>query len=96
MRAATADLDAAATAAFWLYLDCMYAGEFARGSGWMSRFRDLSERLDAKEEPGWLHIAVAHQLIAQGRYDDARAELPDAVAQGRERRKSTSRRSRGC
>jgi len=85
MRAATADLDAAATAAFWLYLDCMYAGEFARASGWMSRLRDLSEQLDAKEEPGWLHIAAAYQLISQGRYDDARAELPDAVAQGRER-----------
>ncbi len=85
LRAAAADLNSAATAAFWLYLDCMYAGEFARASGWMSRLHDLSEQLDAEEEPGWLHIAAAYQLIAQGRYDDARAELPDAVVQGRER-----------
>ena len=85
LRAAAADLHHAATAAFWLYLLYTYAGEFARGSGWMSRLRDLSEQLNAEEEPGWLHIAAAHQLIAQGRYDDARAELPGAVAQGRER-----------
>ena len=85
LRAAAADLPRAATAAFWLYLLYTYAGEFARGSGWMSQLRDLSEQLDADEEPGWLHIAAAHRLIAQGRYDDARAELPGAVAQGRER-----------
>ena len=86
LRAAAADLQAAATAAFWLYLLHTYAGEFARASGWMSRLRDLSEQLNAEEEPGWLHIAAAHRLIAQGRYDDARAELLGAVAQGRARR----------
>ena len=86
LRAEAADLHHAATAAFWLYLLYTYAGEFARGSGWMSRLRDLSEQLNAEEEPGWLHITVAHQLIAQGRYDDARAELLGAVAQGRARR----------
>src|SRR5688572_19917113 len=85
LRAAAADLHHAATAAFWLYLLYTYAGEFARGSGWMSQLRDLSEQLNAEEEPGWLHIAAAHRLIAQGRYDDARVELPGALAQGRER-----------
>ena len=50
LRAAAADLNPAATAAFWLYLLYTYHGEFARASGWMSRLRDLSEELDAEEE----------------------------------------------
>lgn len=85
LRASAADLPAAATAAFWLYSEFLYAGEFAHASGWMSRLRDLAERLTADEEPGWLGIAAAHRCIGQRQYDDARAALAGALAQGRER-----------
>lgn len=84
LRASAADLSPAATAAFWLYAEFLYAGEFARAGGWMSRLRELTEQL-AAEEPGWLHIAAAHRCIGQRRYDDARAVLTGALAQGRER-----------
>ena len=85
LRASEADLPAAATAAFWLYAEFLYAGEFARASGWMSRLHDLAERLAAEEEPGWLSIAAAHRFIGQRQYDEARAVLTGALAQGRER-----------
>jgi ATP/maltotriose-dependent transcriptional regulator MalT len=85
IRASAADLATAAAAAFWLYSEFVYAGEFARAGGWMSRLRDLTEQLAAVEEPGWLHIAAARECIGQGRYDDARAALTGALAQGRER-----------
>lgn len=85
VRASAADLPAAATAAFWLYSEFLYAGEFARASGWMARLRELAEQLAVDEEPGWLFIAAAHRCIGQRRYDDARAELTGALAQGRER-----------
>lgn len=84
-RASSGDLAHAATAAFWLYSEFMYAGEYARASGWMSRLRDLAERLAAEEEPGWLWIAAAHRCIGQQQYDEARAVLARALAQGRER-----------
>jgi ATP/maltotriose-dependent transcriptional regulator MalT len=83
LRASVADLPAAATAAFWLYSEFLYAGEHARASGWMSRLRELSEQLAVDEESGWLSIAAAHRCIGQRRYDDARAVLTGAVAQGR-------------
>ena len=35
------DLAAAATAAFWLYSEFVYAGEFARAGGWMARLGEL-------------------------------------------------------
>jgi ATP/maltotriose-dependent transcriptional regulator MalT len=85
LRASAADLPTAATAAFWLYSEFLYAGEFARASGWMSRLRELAEQLAADEEPGWLFIAAAHRCIGQRRYDDARAVLTGALAQGKER-----------
>jgi DNA-binding CsgD family transcriptional regulator len=85
LRASAADLPAAATAAFWLYSEFLYAGEFAHASGWMSRLRDLAERLAADEEPGWLFIAAAHRCIGERRYDDARAVVAGALTQGRER-----------
>ena len=34
LRAAASDLAASATAAFWLYSEFVYAGEFARAGGW--------------------------------------------------------------
>ena len=83
LRAAATDLAAAATAAFWLYSEFVYAGEFARAGGWMARLGDLTERLGAAE-PGWLSIAAAHRYIAQQQYDDARAVLTGALAQARE------------
>jgi DNA-binding CsgD family transcriptional regulator len=83
LRAAATDLAAAATAAFWLYSEFMYASEFARAGGWMARLGDLAERLNAAE-PGWLSIAAAHRYIAQQQYDDARAVLTGALAQARE------------
>jgi DNA-binding CsgD family transcriptional regulator len=85
LRASAADLPTAATAAFWLYSEFLYAGEFARASGWMSRLRDLAEQLAADEAPGWLCIAAAHRCIGQRLYDDARAVLTGALAQGRAR-----------
>ena len=83
LRAAATDLAAAATAAFWLYSEFLYASEFARAGGWIARLGDLAERLGAAE-PGWLSIAAAHRYIAQQQYDDARAVLTGAVAQARE------------
>lgn len=85
LRASAADLPAAATAAFWLYSEFLFAGEFSRANGWMSRLRELAERLAEDEEPGWLGIAAAHRCIGQRRYDDARAALTGALTQGRER-----------
>ncbi|HKX66239.1 MAG TPA: LuxR C-terminal-related transcriptional regulator [Intrasporangium sp.] len=84
LRASTGDLSPAAAAAFWLYTEFHYAGEFASAGGWISRLRDLTERLAAEQEPGWLRIAEARQCIGQERYDDARAALTPALAQGRE------------
>lgn len=84
-RASAGDLAHAATAAFWLYSQFLYAGEYARASGWMSRLGDLAERLAGDEEPGWLWIAAAHRRIGQQQYDEARAVLVRALAQGRER-----------
>jgi ATP/maltotriose-dependent transcriptional regulator MalT len=83
LRASATDLAAAATAAFWLYSEFLFAGEFARAGGWMARLRDLAEQVGADPEPGWLSIAAAHRCIAQQRYDDARAVLSGALAQGR-------------
>ena len=83
LRAAATDLAAAATAAFWLYSEFVYASEFARAGGWMARLGDLAERLGAAE-PGWLSIAAAHRYIAQQHYGDARAVLTGALAQARE------------
>ena len=85
LRASAGDLAQAATAAFWLYAEFLYAGEYARASGWMSRLGDLVEQLGADEEPGWLGIAAAHRCIGQQQYDEARAVLAQALAQGRER-----------
>jgi DNA-binding CsgD family transcriptional regulator len=85
LRASAADVPAAATAAFWLYSEFLYAGEFARANGWMSRLRELAEQLATDEEPGWLCIAMAYRCIGQRRYDDARAALTGALAEGRER-----------
>lgn len=85
LRASAAELSAAAAAAFWVYSEFCYVGEFARASGWMSRLRDLTEDLAAEEEPGWLAIAAAREAIGQGRYAEARIGLPRALAQGRER-----------
>lgn len=83
LRAAAADLTAAATVAFWLYSEFVYAGEHARAGGWMARLGDLAESIGVAE-PGWLSIAAAHRCIAQQRYDDARAVLTAALAEGRE------------
>jgi Response regulator containing a CheY-like receiver domain and an HTH DNA-binding domain len=84
LRASTRDLSTAAAAAFWLYSEFNYAGEFASAGGWMSRLRDLTQQLAAEQEPGWLHIVAAHQCLGQARYDDALAALTPALAQGRE------------
>ena len=84
LRAAAADLTAAATCAFWLYSELLYAGEFARAGGWMARLGDLAETLGASQ-PGWLSITEARRSIVEQRYDDARAALTGALAQGRER-----------
>jgi DNA-binding CsgD family transcriptional regulator len=83
LRASATDLAAAATAAFWLYSEFLFAGEFARAGGWMARLGDLAEQVGADPQPGWLSIAAAHRCIAQQRYDDARAVLSGALAQGR-------------
>jgi DNA-binding CsgD family transcriptional regulator len=83
LRAAATDLAAAATVAFWLYSEFLYASEFARAGGWMARLGDLAEWLGAAE-PGWLSIAAAHRYIAQQQYDDGRAVLTGALAQARE------------
>lgn len=84
LRSSTGDLSSAATAAFWLYAEFHYAGELASAGGWISRLRDLTEQLPAGHEPGWLRIVEGRQCIGQGRYDDARAALTPALAQGRE------------
>ncbi|MGW4929190.1 LuxR C-terminal-related transcriptional regulator [Agromyces sp. NPDC004153] len=84
LRAAAGDLTAAATGAFWLYSEFLYAGEFARAGGWMARLGDLAETLGAVQ-PGWLSITEARRSIVEGRYDEARAALTGALAQGRER-----------
>lgn len=81
--ASAGDVTRAARAAFWLYSEFLYAGEFSRAGGWMSRLRDLAEELDGVEQPGWLHVATAHTCIGQGRYEDARAALTGALEQGR-------------
>jgi hypothetical protein len=81
LRAAATNLAAAATAAFWLYSEFVYASEFARAGGWMARLSDLAERLGAAE-PGWLSIAAAHRYIAQQQYDDARAALTGCPGTG--------------
>lgn len=83
-RAAAADLTAAATGAFWLYSESLYAGELARAGGWMARLGDLAETLGAPQ-PGWLAIAEARRSLVEGRYDEARAALTGALAQGRDR-----------
>lgn len=83
LRASSADLPAAATAAFWLYAEFLYAGEFAHASGWMSRLSDLANQLAEDEEPGWLGIAAAHRCIGQRRYDDARTALTGSLVQAR-------------
>ena len=83
LRAEATDLAAAATTAFWLYSEFLYASEFARAGGWMARLGDLAERLGAAE-PGWLSIAAAHRYIGQQLYDDARAVLTGALAEARE------------
>ncbi|WP_187432543.1 LuxR family transcriptional regulator [Agromyces mariniharenae] len=84
LRSAAADLTAAATGAFWLYSEFLYAGELARAGGWMARLGDLAETLGAAE-PGWLSITEARRSIVEQRYDDARTALTGALAQGRER-----------
>ena len=83
LRRAAGDLTAAATGAFWLYSEFLYAGELARAGGWMARLGDLAETLGAAR-PGWLSITEARRSIVEGRYDDARAALTGALAQGRE------------
>jgi hypothetical protein len=95
LRAAATDLAAAATAAFWLYSEFVYASEFARAGGWMARLSDLAERLGVAE-PGWLSIAAAHRYIAQQQYDDARAVSLAPWHRRARAVKSTSRRSRYC
>lgn len=37
MRATAGELDAAATTAFWLFTEFLYAGEIARAGGWVAR-----------------------------------------------------------
>jgi DNA-binding NarL/FixJ family response regulator len=85
MRAAARELDCAATAAFWLFTEFLYAGEVARAGGWVARLRDLTGELDAEAEPGWLLVTGAYRCIGEGRHQAARALLSDAVAQGRKR-----------
>jgi hypothetical protein len=85
MRAAAGEVDAAATAAFWLFTSFLYAGEVARAGGWVARMRDLNEELGADGEPGWLLVTGAYRCIGAGQLGEARALLSDAAAQGRRR-----------
>lgn len=85
MRAAAGEVNAAAAAAFWLFTAFLYAGEIARAGGWIVRLQDLNEELGAECEPGWLLVAGAYRCIGAGRFDDARALLSKAVAQGKQR-----------
>jgi ATP/maltotriose-dependent transcriptional regulator MalT len=85
MRAAAGEVDAAATAAFWLFTAFLYAGEVARAGGWVARMRDLNEELGPDGEPGWLLVTGAYRCIGAGRFGEARALLSDAAAQGRRR-----------
>jgi hypothetical protein len=66
MRAAAGELDAAASAAFWLFTAFLYAGDIARAGGWVARLHDLTEELDARREPGWLLITGAYRCIGEG------------------------------
>ena len=85
MRAAAGDVEAAASAAFWLFTEFLYAGETARAGGWLARLRDLNEELGAAGEPGWLLLAGAYRCIGEGRFENARALLSQAVVRGKQR-----------
>ena len=83
LRVREGDLDAASTDAFWLWQAFLLDGEMARANGWLARFREVAG--GNSTEPGWLLVATAYGCFATGRYDDARALLAPARAQGRER-----------
>jgi DNA-binding CsgD family transcriptional regulator/tetratricopeptide (TPR) repeat protein len=83
LRVRESDLHAASTDAFWLWQAFLLDGEMARANGWLARLREVVGVFDI--EPGWLLVATAYGCFATGRYDDARALLAPARAQGRER-----------
>lgn len=83
LRIRDGDLDAASTDAFWLWQAFLLDGETARANGWLARLREVADRNGI--EPGWLLVATAYGCVATGRFDDARALLAPARAQGRER-----------
>ncbi|WP_448004777.1 LuxR C-terminal-related transcriptional regulator [Agromyces bauzanensis] len=83
LRVQEGDLDAASRDAFWLWQAFLLDGEMARANGWLARLREVAGDFDF--DPGWLLVATAYGCFATGRYDDARALLAPARAQGRER-----------
>jgi DNA-binding CsgD family transcriptional regulator/tetratricopeptide (TPR) repeat protein len=82
LRVGEGDLAAAATDAFWLWQAFVLDGEMGRANGWMARLREVAGGYGT--ESGWLLVATAYGCFATGKYDDARALLAPARAQGRE------------
>jgi DNA-binding NarL/FixJ family response regulator len=83
LRVRDGDLDAASTDAFWLWQAFLLDGEMTSANGWLARLREVAGA--SGTEPGWLLVATAYGCFATGKYDDARALLAPARAQGRER-----------
>ncbi|WP_344296984.1 response regulator transcription factor [Agromyces neolithicus] len=83
LRVAAGQMDAASMDAFWLWNAYLLDGEMARANGWLARLREVAGGYGT--EPAWLLVATAYGCFATGRYDDARALLAPARAQGRER-----------
>lgn len=82
-RAASGDVEAAVAAAFWLFEGCLFAGEMARGGGWVARATELVG--DSGRDPGWLRVVGAYVSIREEHFEEARALLEEARTRARAR-----------
>lgn len=81
LRRSQADVDAAATSAYWLFQEFLWAGEMTRAGGWVARLHQLADQTGT--EPGWLSVAMAYGCLGQAQHHQARELLARARAAGR-------------
>jgi DNA-binding CsgD family transcriptional regulator len=74
------DAHGAARCAFWLAIGLLFAGEAARGGGWVSRGqRLLDQAAEDCVERGYLIVPVAVRAMFEGDYEAARETFAAAV-----------------
>lgn len=70
LRHAQSDVVAAASNAYWLFQEFLWAGELTRAGGWVTRMQQLAEESGAA--PDWLQVALAYGCLGRAQYGEAK------------------------